>query len=372
VVRAGNCAIVGLGVTPSGRIPGRSGMSFALEAARNAVADAGLRPQDIDGMCWEECPTDSTLNTWTLADALGIGGQLGFTANFLSRGTSACNAVEAAVMAIEAGSATTVLCVFSDNSFSHTRGAYYQRPRGLAAAYGMFGAAPGYAMRAARHMALYGTTNDQLGEIAVSTRAYAARNPEAYYAGRPMSIEEYRASRWVAEPLHLYDCCMVSDGGRAVVVTSAERARDLKQRPILILGSGQGNEITQPGFVSGVDCAAKAFGSAGLTPAEIDFCELYDCFTITVLMQLEDFGFCAKGEGGPFVAEGRLRADGSLPTNTGGGLLSDVYLQGWTPLTEGIRQLRGDCGERQLERARIGFISGNSGTTESCLILAAG
>jgi acetyl-CoA acetyltransferase len=370
-MKSGAYAIVGLGTTPSGRVPGRDAASFYAEAARNAVADAGLKAADIDALCFQECITNPALDGWRIADMLGIAGQVKNVANFKSRGTSACSTVLQAMMLIETGSASSVLCVFADDSFSFNHGQSYGRKvRGAADAYGFSGAPASYAMHAARHMACYGTTSDDLGAIAMATRAWASRNPTATMQN-PITLEDYRNSRWVAEPLRLLDCCLVSDGGRAVVVTSVERARDLAHPVIRILGAGLGNRPTVDfGSISGVECAERAFGSAGLKPADMDFCEIYDCFTITVLMQLEDFGFCRKGEGGAFVSSGVLGPGGALPTNTSGGLLSDVYMQGWTPLGEAITQLRHEAGPRQLAKAKVCCVTGNSATLEACLILA--
>ena len=186
---------------------------------------------------------------------------------------------------------------------------------------GFFGPNTSYALACSRHMELYGTTHDQLGAIAVAERAWAVMNPRAQMRD-PMTMEMYHASRWIVQPLHLLDCCLVSNGGLAVIVTSAERARSLRQPPVYILGMGQGHPGGDPleTLTSGAPVAAKtAFGMAGAKLSDVTFCELYDCYTFTVLNTLEDYGFCAKGEGGPFVQGGRIAPGGALPVNTGGG-----------------------------------------------------
>jgi len=223
---------------------------------------------------------------------------------------------------------------------------------GLYAAAGYFGANTPYALAARRHMAEYGTTQDQLGTIAVGQRRWATMSPLAQMRA-PITLDDYHASRWIIEPLHLLDCCLVSNGAVAVIVSSADAAKDMSQPPVYILGMGQGH----PGDTgragadwetrTGAQLAAKtAYGMAGVGPGDIDICQIYDCYTYTVLVTLEDYGFCKKGEGGAFVEDGKLGPGGSLPTNTGGGELSGYYMWGMTPLSEGIIQARGQGGER--------------------------
>jgi acetyl-CoA acetyltransferase len=224
-----------------------------------------------------------------------------------------------------------------------------------------------YAMAARRHMQKFGTTSEQLGAVAVAERAWASRNPIAQMRD-PITIADHQQSRWIAEPLRLLDCCLVSNGGVAVVVTSAARARNLAQPPVYLLGWGQGHPGTQLergsnfGLVSGAGISgATAMKMAGITTADVDVCELYDCYTFTVVITLEDYGFCAKGEGGEFVATGVLGPGGMLPTNTGGGQLSGYYLWGATPLSEAVIQARGQGGARQAPNHDIVLVSGNGG-----------
>jgi acetyl-CoA acetyltransferase len=239
---------------------------------------------------------------------------------------------------------------------------------GLRFAYGDFGPANTmYALALRRHMHQFGTNHDQLGTIAVGQREWAEMNPRAQMR-RPMTLEDYHASRWVVEPLHLFDCCLVSNGGVAVIVTGAERARSLRQPPVYLRGFGQ----CAPGDSARVErdpavcTGATKSGSMALAQAEvalsdIDVLELYDCYTYTVLVTLEDYGFCAKGEGGAFVADGKLAPGGALPCNTGGGQLSSYYMWGFTPLSEGVIQTRGQAGERQVDKHDHVLVSGNGG-----------
>jgi acetyl-CoA acetyltransferase len=235
-----------------------------------------------------------------------------------------------------------------------------------------------YALAARRHMARYGTTQDQLGHIAVAQREWASLNPRAQLR-TPMTLEDYHASRYISEPFHLFDCCLVSNGGAALIVTSLERARELRQPPVRVLGWGQGHPGSSGarnddfGLVTGaVSSGRRALEMARTSLDEIGVIELYDCYTFTALVTLEDYGFCAKGEGGPLVAEpGMLGPEGKLKVNTGGGQLSSYYLWGMTPLTEAVIQARGQAGERQVDdHARV-LVSGNGGVLDhhSTLVL---
>ena len=383
---ASSTAIAGLGVTEQGKVYGKSAVGFAVEAIGLALEDAGLGPQDLDGilvnpgLSWGMA---GSMGSFAVQQAMGVR-DLSLSASVSLGGASAGAMIIQAALAIQAGMATTVACVFSDaplkppkpkaeKGSSGTAGAY-AHSGGLEAAYGMFGVNGRYALVAQRHMHTYGTTNDHFGQIAVGQRAFAQGNPAAQFCGRPLSLEDYHASRWVAEPFHLLDCCLVSNGGVAVIVTSAERARDLRRPPVYVRGMAQGHPGGDPveTLSSGAVSAGKAaLGMAGVELGDIQFCELYDCYTFTVLVTLEDYGFCKKGEGGPFVASGRTSPGGDLPVNTGGGQLSSFYMWGMTPICEGVIQVRGDGGDRQLERHDLGLVSGNGGilSTHSTLIL---
>jgi acetyl-CoA acetyltransferase len=368
----GKFAIAGLGVTPMGKIYGRSASSFAAEAIQLALDDAGLRKQDVDGLLINAnlSPEMSPSLQMTLGfqdlSLLNVMNAYGSTAGIM---------IQYACMAIEAGLANIVVLVYADNPLKPTRGAgasYSNSGRSigmesLRAAYGYFGVNPGYALAAQRHMHLFGTTSEQLGAIAVSQRQWAMLNPWAQMR-TPLTLEEHQNSRYIVEPLHLYDCCLVSNGGVAVIITSAERARNLKQPPVYIQGFGQAapgdNQRTdqEPGIYTGAkQSGERALKMADITLKDIDICEIYDCYTYTVLVTLEDYGFCEKGEGGAFVADGKLGPGGSLPTNTGGGELSAYYMWGFTPLSEAIIQARGQGGARQVAKNDLILVSGNGG-----------
>jgi len=225
-------------------------------------------------------------------------------------------------------------------------------------------------------MTEFGTTSEQLGHIAVNARANASLNSNAQFKD-PITLEEHQASRFVAEPFHLLDCCPVSDGGAAIVVTSAERARNLKKKPAYVLGLGQGHpswdlQHRETVTTSGAAISGKmAFEMAGLGPRDMQFAQLYDCFTIVPLITLEDYGFCQKGEGGPFVASGNINRGGTIPLNTSGGLLAETGMPGMQLVAEGVRQIRGESGARQVRGASVGIVSGQGGimTTHATMIL---
>jgi acetyl-CoA acetyltransferase len=351
-------------------------MSFYMEASRNAIADAGLRAQDIDGIIIQPCPTDMRVSAFSLAEAMGL--NLRYGGDQQLHGASSCAIIQHAAMAVDAGLCNYCLCAFADTSrsASPTTGIVYQMPMGTSAAYGMFGVAASYAMIAQRYMHEYGVTSRQFGAVAVAFRKHALLNPMAQMR-EPMTIEDHQKSRWVVEPLHLFDCCLVSDGGRAIIVTSAERARSLRQPPVYIMGMGQGhplNDILQRQKLTdtgAIESGRTAFSMAGIRPADVDVGAIYDSFSFVVPMQLEDLGFCGKGEGGAFVEEGRIELGGELPVNTSGGLLSEVYIQGWVGTHEAVRQLRGDCGERQVPSAEIAVATSSGGvlSTHATLVL---
>ncbi|HEY2106472.1 MAG TPA: thiolase family protein [Candidatus Binataceae bacterium] len=379
-------AIAGLGITKMGKNYAHpNAIGFATEAIELALEDAGLRRTDLDGVLVNPGLTwgADLMASYTVQQVMGLK-DMRLTATTNLGGASAASLVMHAAMAIDAGMASTVACVFADAPLKPPKpcgkapggGAAYGFARGLNAAYGLYGANSGYAMVAQRHMYLYGTTHDQLGAIAMAERKWANLNPIAEFYKEPLTIEDYHNSRWVAEPLHLYDCCLVSNGAVCVIVTSAERARDLKKPPVYVLGMGQGHPGDDPvdTLASGAPMAKQtAFRMAGIQLDDIDLVQFYDCYTITVLITLEDYGFCAKGEGGPFVAGGRIGPGGALPVNTGGGQLSAYYMWGMTPLSEGVIQVRGEGGARQVPKHDLCLVSGNGGilSTHSTLVLGA-
>jgi acetyl-CoA acetyltransferase len=373
-------AITGLGMTPMGRIR-KSTMELAADAVRTAIADAGLQKDQLDGLLINAGITGNTGGGLTLGlqNYLGLR-NLRLLNHMNAAGSTAAQMVQYATLAINAGMANHVVCVFADTPLKDgsTSGAAYGgaarnpgRPRGMAGLYaaaGYFGANTPYALATRRHMALYGTTQDQLGAIAVAQRSWAVNNPQAQLRD-PMTLDDYHRSRWIIEPLHLLDCCLVSNGAVAVIVSSAEAAKNMPQPPVYVWGMGQGHP-GDPGRTgsdweteTGGKIAAKtAYAMAGVGPGDINVCELYDCYTYTVLVTLEDYGFCKKGEGGPFVEDGKLGPGGSLPTNTGGGELSAYYMWGMTPLSEAIIQGRGAGGGRQAPKNDVILCTGNGGS----------
>ena len=377
-------AIAGLGMTELGKVYGRSAEDFADEAVLNACRDAGLALSDIDGLLVNAGAMRGV--NLRLAKRLGLG-DLRLAADVQSFGSSAGVMVQTACLAISAGVAETVACVFADNPLSEgaSTGARYagktDQLSGLTAmpvAVGVRGAVAGYALAARRHMSVYGTTSLDLAQVAVAARSWATMNPHAQMR-EPLTVADHQQARMIAEPLRLLDCCLVSNGGVAVIVTSVDRAHDLAQPLVTVTGMGQSHpdypmdRRSRFGLVTGaVESGRQAYAMAGVAPEDIAFAELYDCFTFTTLVSAEDYGFCEKGEGGEFFRSGATSPGGRLPINTGGGQLSGYYMWGMTPLSEAVIQLRGQAGERQVARHDLALVSGNGGTLDdhSTLILA--
>ena len=380
----GATAIAGLGITPQGKVYGNTALGFAVDAVKLALDDAGLERTDLDGLLlnpglsWN----DLGMGSFQLQQAMGLR-DLRLSATMGLGGATASAMIQHAAQAIAAGLCTTVACVFSDAPLKppspererSSSASAYGFVRGWEAAYGYFGVNAMYALVARRHMEKYGTTQDHLGAVAVAQRKWANLNPQAQMHDQPLTLAEYHRSRWVVEPFHLFDCCLVSNGGLAVIVTSAERARSLEKPPVYIRGMAQGHVGGDPSdtLASGaVLTRGPALAMAGLELRDVDVVELYDCYTFTVLVTLEDYGFCAKGEGGPFAAEHVTGPGGRLAVNTGGGQLSSFYMWGMTPVSEAVIQLRGEGGRRQVERHDVALVSGNGGvlSTHSTLVLA--
>lgn len=378
--------VCGLGLTDLGKVYGRTAVQFAADAVRLAAADAGLALGDIDGLL----VSSGVGNGVHLDLQLDLGlRDLALLSELQAYASTAGGMVQVASMAVQSGMVAAVACVWADAPLrpGGSSAAVYDAAgargpagwRGLAAASGIVGANPRYALAARRHMERFGTTGDQFGAIAVAQRDWAALNPLAQLR-TPITMEDYHASRWIAEPFHLLDCCLVSNGGIAVIVTSADRATGLRQPPVYVRGWAQthpgrsGLRFDDFGLVTGAAAAGSAaLRMAGVELADIDVVELYDCYTYTVLVSLEDYGFCGKGEGGPFAASGALGPDGRLKVNTGGGQLSAYYMWGMTPLSEAVIQARGQVGQRQVGRHELVLVSGNGGILDhhSTLIRAA-
>jgi acetyl-CoA acetyltransferase len=371
--------IAGVAETPLGEVWDHSELSMAALASHEALTEAGLTFADVDALFTNYMGEEGTVQ---LGEYLGI---MPRYADSTDLGGAAFEAfVHHAVAAIHAGRCEVALIAYAsrqrtrrsrrmtreaDNS---TLGAQFEL------SYGLPGPLGHYAMIAARHMYQFGTTAEQLAEIAVAARSWAAKNPKAW-SRDPITVEDVVTSRLICDPLHRLDVCLVTDGGGAAVVTTAERARDAAKRAVRILGAAESQthwSIAQmPDFTvtAGAVSGREAFAMAGITPADVDVLEPYDSFTITVLLALEDLGFCAKGEGGAFVEAGRLAPGGALPALTSGGGLSYNHpgAFGLLLLVEAVRQLRGEAGQRQVPDARIAVAHGVGGlmSTASTVVL---
>ncbi|MFE7551604.1 lipid-transfer protein [Streptomyces gardneri] len=374
----GRAAVVGIGATEFSKDSGRSELSLAAEAVRAALDDAGLTPGDVDGLVTFTMDTNPEI---TVAQAAGIG-ELSFFSRVHYGGGAACATVQQAALAVAGGVAEVVVCYRAFNERSGRRfgsGVQQREPSAEGAAlgwqlpFGLLTPASWVAMAAQRYLHTYGLTPDAFGHVAVTDRRHAARNPAAYFHGKPITLADHAASRWIVEPLRLLDCCQETDGGQAIVVTSVERARDLPRPPAVILAAAQGAGRKQEAMTSfyrdeltglpemGV-VARQLWRTAGLAPADIDVAILYDHFTPFVLMQLEEFGFCGPGEAADFVA-----AD-AVPLNTHGGQLGEAYLHGMNGIAEAVRQLRGTS-VNQIPGAARTLVTAGTGVPTSGLIL---
>lgn len=374
----GRAAIAGIGATEFSKNSGRSELKLAVEAVHAALDDAGLTPADVDGMVTFTMDTSPEI---TVAQAAGIG-ELSFFSRIHYGGGAACATVQQAALAVAAGVADVVVCYRAFNERSGRRfgsGVQQREPSAEGAAlgwqlpYGLLTPASWVAMTAQRYLHTYRLTPDAFGHVAVADRRYAATNPAAYFHGKPITLADHAASRWIVEPLRLLDCCQETDGGQAVVVTSAERARDLRRPPAVIVAAAQGAGRAQEAMTSfyrddltglpemGV-VARQLWRTSGLAPADIDVGILYDHFTPFVLMQLEEFGFCGPGEAADFVA-----AD-ALPLNTHGGQLGEAYLHGMNGIAEAVRQVRGTS-VNQIPGVARTLVTAGTGVPTSGLIL---
>ncbi|MFC8675890.1 lipid-transfer protein [Streptomyces sp. BK205] len=374
----GQAAIVGIGATEFSKDSGRSELRLAAEAVRAALDDAGLTPADVDGMVTFTMDTSPEI---TVAQACGIG-ELSFFSRVHYGGGAACATVQQAALAVAAGVAEVVVCYRAFNERSGRRfgsGVQHREPSaegvalGWSLPFGLLTPASWVAMAAQRYLHTYGLIPDAFGHVAVTDRRYAATNPAAWFHGRPITLADHAASRWIVEPLRLLDCCQETDGGQAVVVTSLARARDLAQRPAVIAAAAQGAGRAQEQMTSfyrddltGLPemnvVARRLWHTSGLTPQDVDVAILYDHFTPFVLMQLEEFGFCGKGEAADFVREDRV------PLNTHGGQLGEAYLHGMNGIAEGVRQLRGTAVNQVAQAGRV-LVTAGTGVPTSGLVL---
>ena len=380
----GRFAIVGVAESALGKVAGRSLLSLQAEAATAAVADAGLPKDAVDGI-FTAMPLGLANMAGTLvSEYLGLRPR--YTDATMIGGPSFVAQVGHAMAALHAGQITAALIVYG----STQRSDRWRRPEGVWGSkepplqwevpYGLPQPIGGYAMMAQRHMHLYGTTSEQMAQVAVAARQWAQLNPKAA-SREPLSVEDVLASPMLTTPLHVLDCCLISDGGGAVVLTSAERARDLPKSPVYVLGYGEvqsHNCITQMSELTSSAAGLsgqQAYDMSGLGPRDMDVIELYDNFTIAVLMELEDLGFCPKGEGGRFVESIGIGPGGKFPLNTSGGGLSYCHpgMFGIFLLIEAVRQLRGEAGDRQVRHAKTALVHGVAGvlSAHSTVVLGA-
>ena len=372
-------AITGIGETAYVRGSGKSAFQLQIEASLTAIADAGLTPKDIDGIIpigITGAPAEEFVTNFGIED-------LRFSALTPMGGASSIAAVQCAAAAIAAGLCNHVLIAAGRNSFLGARAGVriHEMPQfhfvtEFELPLGAIAPAQLYAPMARRHMELYGTTSKQLGEIAVTIRQHALLNDNAIMK-KPITIEDHQKSRMIADPFRLLDCSLESDGGAAFVVSAAERAKDMRQPPTYVMGIAEGHPDSPSSITQRADmtrlglakAAPKAFAMAQVRHDDIDVAEIYDCFTWIVLCQLEDMGFCKKGEGGAFVEGGRLRLSGALPTNTHGGLLSQAHMLGLNHVVELVRQLRGQAGRAQVADARIGLATGYGDLGDGAMVI---
>lgn len=363
---SGKAAIAGVGLSRFGRVPGTSAMGFALEASAAAIADAGLPKAEIDGVLVLMPPQMGEQHGWASRIAVHLGLAPAFCSTMDMGGATAIGMMQTAAALIHAGVCKAVLCAFGAQT----------NPQGIlptmfgsqfAIPYGDVGAMPFMAHVGRRQMHEIGITSEQYGSIAVAFRKHASRNPLAQKRD-PMTLADHQASRWIVEPLHLLDCCLVTDGGGAIVVTSTERARDLRHGAARLAGFGQvhSSEIVHPdrheaGIGGGREAGERAYAMAGIGPSDVDVVQLYDGFTPLVVHSLVVYGFCRPDEVGAFVAGGNLEFDrGKLPANTAGGLLSEGHLSGFNHVAEAVRQLRG-ASTSQVPDVEVSMVTGYGG-----------
>ena len=365
----GRAAIVGIGNTKRWNAPGRTPFDQLQEAAILALEDCGLTLKDVDGLF---CAISSSgLPVLNVAERLGI--SVRHADGTMVGGASFLFHLQSAVAALENGLCDVALICYGSNQLSAGgRLVSMPDPQPYEAPYRPRYPISSYALAAQRHMHDYGTTRENLADVALAARAWANLNPDAYARG-PLAREEVLSSRMVSDPITRADCCLVTDGGAALVVTRADRARDLAEKPAYILGTGVAVSHRQIAAMpdltttAAVESGRRAYAMAGVGPAEIDHVMVYDAFTITTLLFLEDLGFCPKGEGGAFISSGAIAPGGSLPVNTNGGGLSCNHpgMYGLFTIIEAVEQLRGHCGARQVEGAEIALAHANGGVLSS-------
>ena len=385
---AGRAAIVGIGATEFSKASGRSELQLALEACVAACADAGVEPEQVSGLSTFTMETNPETE---IMRGLGIK-ELTHFSRIHFGGGAPCATVQYAAMAVTSGVSDFVLCYRAFNERSGRRfGAGVQdRPAGETAEsaqfawtspFGLLTPASWVAMFATRMMHEYGVTSEDFGRIAVAARKHAATNPAAHFFGQPITLADHQASRWIVEPLHLLDCCQETDGGQAILVTTLDRARDLAKPAVVVEAAAQGMADDQQmmrsffreslvGLPEMSTCARQIWETSGLGPGDVATAVLYDHFTPFVLPQLEEFGFCGRGEAKDFIADGVIELGGRLPINTHGGQLGEAYLHGMNGIAEGVRQVRGTSVNQVPDAAHV-LVTGGTGVPTSALMLGA-
>jgi acetyl-CoA acetyltransferase len=369
----GSAAIVGVAESDLGEVgPDRYAIELAAQAALRALSEAGLRTTDVDGLF--SVVQGHLMSSMDVGEYLGIRPR--YTDTTMTGGSAFVSHLHHAALAIAAGGCDVALITYGSapraEAARKQRSPYAPEQPNYEIEHHPRSPVTGYALATARHMHEFGTTADHLAEVAVAARGWASMNPVAFVRD-PLTIDEVRASRVVSSPLRKLDCCLVTDGGGAVVLTSAARAHDLPKPPVYLLGAGEAHwhkwisEMPDLTTTATVDSSRRAFEMAGVKPADIDVVQLYDAFTINPILFLEDMGFCAKGEGGAFVADGRIGPGGALPVNTNGGGLSYGHpgMYGIFTIIEAVRQLRAECGPRQVADAEIAVAHGNGAQLSS-------
>jgi acetyl-CoA acetyltransferase len=375
-------AIVGIGHLPFAKDIGRPISDTAVEAIQLAVADAGLRNEDVDGMSMLEMEATHEV---AIARRLGVE-NLRWWDKISYGGGGSCGMLMHAAAAIASGLATTVVCHRARNRGSRASRPWSQErvlvkdDKALHTPWGLIRPVDVIGMWAHRHMHEYGTKREHFGNVAIAARKHALNNPYAMMRGRPLDMETYLAARVIGYPLHLYDCCLETDGALACVVTSRERARDLRQKPVLIHSVAQSsgpNPVHLANYnntplmeTTSVFCARQLWARAALTHKDIGCAQIYDAFTPLVITGLEDYGFCKRGEGGPFTEDGRIEMGGALPVLTSGGGLSEAYVHGFNLIIEAVRQIRGTS-VNQVPGCKATIVTGASGVATSAAILRA-
>jgi acetyl-CoA acetyltransferase len=384
---AGKTAVVGIGATEFSKNSRRSTLRLAVECCDAAIRDAGLTPDQIDGMVSFTVEENHEID---VARSLGIK-ELTHFSRIHHSGGAACGTLHQAAMAVHSGACNYALVYRAFNERSETRfGAGVEGLQGVASPimvdlswalpYGLLTPASWVALVASRYMHEYGATSEDFGRISVAARKHAATNPKAFFYGKPITLAEHQASRWIVKPLHLLDCCQESDGGQALVVTTLDRAKDLPHKPVVIASAAQGSAEDQQMMksysrptITGLPemglCARQLWADTGLGPDDIQTAILYDHFTPLALPQLEEFGFCKRGEAKDFIKDGNIELGGRLPINTNGGQLGEAYIHGMNGVAEGVRQVRGTS-VNQVPNVQNVLVTAGTAVPTSAMILS--